>query len=788
MSEITDETHRMSSTNSIQIQVEEIENAVSNEDYVIVYDEGDQQLNKAMQIMQVFKRKLKEKGLSSKVVQSEDDKKRRYILITADNREVLTKRAEVLRVSVPIVMVKVEDMMKIQADQLDDDEVCVVPRTEIEGPAFKRKSSYSNTNSRCSIKLFVRDWFLPKLDGGHIKFDFQQKFDEVLFVRPQREYPDIFTQSSRVRSMIVHDLIKDIELTSDLRKIKHEEVAGDTKNKSHPYRGLEWLKRKGYVRMSFVPHSEKDIERFKKQRKEKHYKYPIQSVTSVRDYLGEKVAFAFAWRAAWLSWGLTIPAILGIVVFFVDVIQYLAKQRYKHLIDGASKSNSSNTTIHNYGLFDNEILPFYAFISMLLQIIGFTVGWPKYKFINSFKWGMLSYFLEKERSLVMNTTLKELKKTQTKFWYRMMSTAAGVLIIVGMVVFNFMVFAAQQVFRLYLTSKGADETVAFYSSTVVVSLVNTAFVLFYLNRKFAHIAKWLCDQEFHTFPSDYERFLTWKVFFYNFTANNMRLLLMTIAPKITLPFSVPNLNAPGENFNMEFCEEGKCVNTIIIQLVFFHVFKPLTSILGYRKDDIWRWCKVKFESFIACSIMRPYMPTRNCSMEPEGSTSRRLDKEFLLYESDRFGERNQTLMDMNDKVAQYGFTVLFGGVFPLSPLIAAVMEIYTRLKDVERYTKTQRRAVPRRYEGVGCWEEIIDLVNILAIITNVWIVVFRSTFVSQYSSEYPILSISLISGICFLVYVIRAMLQVHSIPEKVKRFKQAEIGAADDFLKSLLKQ
>ena len=162
----------------------------------------------------------------------------------------------------------------------------------------------------------------------------------------------------------------------------------------------------------------------------------------------------------------------GIVVFFVDVIQYLAKQRYKHLIDGASKSNSSNTTIHNYGLFDNEILPFYAFISMLLQIIGFTVGWPKYKFINSFKWGMLSYFLEKERSLVMNTTLKELKKTQTKFWYRMMSTAAGVLIIVGMVVFNFMVFAAQQVFRFVNLLKSLS--VSFFSRTITKALTVTS--------------------------------------------------------------------------------------------------------------------------------------------------------------------------------------------------------------------------------------------------------------------------------------------------------------------------
>jgi len=42
-------------------------------------------------------------------------------------------------------------------------------------------------------------------------------------------------------------------------------------------------------------------------------------------------------------------------------------------------------------------------------------------------------------------------------------------------------------------------------------------------------------------------------------------------------------------------------------------------------------------------------------------------------------------MDMNDKVAQYSFVILFGSVFPLSPLIAAVMEIITRTLDIKRY-------------------------------------------------------------------------------------------------------
>ena len=127
---------------------------------------------------------------------------------------------------------------------------------------------------------------------------------------------------------------------------------------------------------------------------------------------------------------------------------YFAKERNRFLMDGASKHGTNNTSIHNYGLLDNEIFPFYAIISLLIQIMGFTIGWPKFKFIYSFKWGMLSYFLEKERSLVMNTTLKELNKSQTKLWYRALSITAGVLIIISMVVFNFVVFLVQQIFRL----------------------------------------------------------------------------------------------------------------------------------------------------------------------------------------------------------------------------------------------------------------------------------------------------------------------------------------------------
>ncbi|XP_063674003.1 anoctamin-3-like isoform X2 [Bolinopsis microptera] len=650
------------------------EAAIPIYDYVIAYNSDHQT------IINLFKTKLVDKGLSYTEVDSGENAKMIYILITADKREVLTKRAEMTRVSVPIKMVKVADMMKHKPGPETDGNQDYCVRTSID--TGRRPANAKKPSRRQIVKQFVKDWFRPKLVGGHIKFVYQQKYDQ-LFLNYDN---DPFQNSSRIRSSLVHDLIKDIELTRDLKTVKPGEVSRDKEQHSHDYRGLEWLKKKGYVKKSFVPHSDRDRQSFEENRKEKHHRYPIQSVTAFREYFGEKVAFAFAWRAAWLSWGLTIPALIGVIVSLADLFVYCSRGK-------CSKSTSinNNNTFTNdtgtleFGFFDNELLPFYAILSLLLQMIGFSLGWSRYKFIYSFKWGMLNYFLVNERQLVMNSTLKDLTKNR-KLLSRIWSMTTGVAILVGMVLFNFCVFIVQQALRGLLSGRlSVPENVAFYISTIVVSLVNTIFVVLFLNRKFANKAKQLCDNEYHTFPSDYERYLTWKVFFYNFTANNMRLLLMTLAPKIEFPFNIPYITLPGEHFSMQFCEEGKCVNTIFIQLSFFLIFKPLTSFLAYRKDDILRWCKIKgklmFSAF-TCSGNRYCRPAWDDMGHPELISN--LDNEYRLYESDRFGERNQTLMDLNDKVAQYGFVIMFGSVFPLSPLIAAAMEIITRHQDVTR--------------------------------------------------------------------------------------------------------
>ena len=182
-----------------------------------------------------------------------------------------------------------------------------------------------------------------------------------------------------------------------------------------------------------------------------------------------------------------------------DLLLYCSRGKCRKSTSINTFSNTTGTL--ELGFFDNELLPYYAILSLLLQMIGFSFGWSRYKFIYSFKWGVLNYFLINERQLVMNSTLKDLTKNR-KLLSKIWSMATGILILVGMIIFNFCVFIVQQALRRLLSGRlSVPENVAFYISTIVVSLVNTIFVVLFLNRKFANKAKQLCDNEYHTFPS-----------------------------------------------------------------------------------------------------------------------------------------------------------------------------------------------------------------------------------------------------------------------------------------------
>ena len=259
----------------------------SHPDYVIVVREARKRKPSVCSLGQkspwdnslinLFEDKLEEIGLNLRRVRSIEYKDLWYILVYVP-RDVLIARAELNRTSVPLKEVLVRDMM------------------------LATQSAPTPDRSRLStIWGFVKEWFRPTLESGYMKFEYNRKYDALFTSEPDK---DPFVMFTRVRSNLVHDMIKDVDLKDEL------EARGYLPERTrYEYRGLEWMKRQGHIVKSFVPHCNHDRERCEGIRKGKATW--IQSVSSIREYLGEKVGFSFAWRAAWLSCGLTIPSILG---------------------------------------------------------------------------------------------------------------------------------------------------------------------------------------------------------------------------------------------------------------------------------------------------------------------------------------------------------------------------------------------------------------------------------------------------------------------------------------------
>ena len=237
-------------------------------DYVIVY-----KAKKESGCLEIFFRQVEEEaGLKlKKLVSSKFDKNGLIYGVISASRDVLAERAVKLKISIPL------------QKRVDED--------------------YSL--ARSCMKT-IKHYFSPCLESGFFKIPYDPQYEDHM-------NPSIFEggdpfNSSRIRIMLIHDLIKDIDITSELKE----------KEPSHPslqndeYRGLRWLEEHKYIEDSFPLHSRdevKDLASSVLSSNESWYR--SLSLTSLRNYFGEKIGLSFAWRSAWMSNALPFPILFG---------------------------------------------------------------------------------------------------------------------------------------------------------------------------------------------------------------------------------------------------------------------------------------------------------------------------------------------------------------------------------------------------------------------------------------------------------------------------------------------
>lgn len=70
-------------------------------------------------------------------------------------------------------------------------------------------------------------------------------------------------------------------------------------------------------------------------------------------------------------------------------------------------------------------------------------------------------------------------------------------------------------------------------------------------------------------------------------------------------------------------------------------------------------------------------------------------------------------------VIQFGFITLFVASFPLAPLLALFNNILEVRVDAWKFTTQFQRPVAAKARNIGAWEEILNVVAILSVVTNV---------------------------------------------------------------------
>lgn len=70
-------------------------------------------------------------------------------------------------------------------------------------------------------------------------------------------------------------------------------------------------------------------------------------------------------------------------------------------------------------------------------------------------------------------------------------------------------------------------------------------------------------------------------------------------------------------------------------------------------------------------------------------------------------------------VIQFGFITLFVASFPLAPLMALINNIIEVRVDAWKLTTQFRRPVAAKAHSIGAWQEILNGMAILSVVTNV---------------------------------------------------------------------
>uniref|UniRef100_A0A671V5Q2 Anoctamin n=1 Tax=Sparus aurata TaxID=8175 RepID=A0A671V5Q2_SPAAU len=466
--------------------------------------------------------------------------------------------------------------------------------------------------------------------------------------------------------------------------------------------------------------------------------YKEQPLNLIRKYYGEKIGIYFAWLGFYTEM-LFFAAVMGVICFTYGVLSYDDNISSKEICDasiGGSilmcplcdkkcpfwRLNSTCLSSWQSHLFDNEGTVFFA-IFMGIWVTLFLEFWKRRQARLEYEWDLVDFEEEQQQLQIrpefeirctnrrLNKITKEMEPylPVTSKCARFCLSAATVLFwislivacIIGVIAYRLAVYAAfasiikDPMRKIQVVGRFITPQLA---TSVTASCINFVIIMI-LNFFYERVAVWITDMEIPKTHLEYENRLTMKMFLFQFVNYYSSCFYVAFfkGKFVGYPGHYTYMFGKQSKLRNEECDPGGCLIELTTQLVIVMAGKQL-------------WGNIQ-EALLP--LMRNWWSSRKGRHNPENHYSR-WEQDHVLQNFGQLGLFYEYL-EMGDLFLEHFHFLLTCSI----------------RVDAWKFTTQFRRPVASKARNIGAWQEILNAVAILSVVTNAFIMAFTSDMIPR---------------------------------------------------------
>lgn len=521
-----------------------------------------------------------------------------------------------------------------------------------------------------------------------------------------------------------------------------------------------------------------------------------QPIDQVAQYFGEKVAFYFAWMEMYTRW-LVVPSAVGLVLFCLQV---------------------SSQQI------DHPLAPLYAMF-MALWTSAFLIAWKRRAAALAYRWGTLGYEDDAEATRpefygdqVLSTSLIK----EYPAWKRYLKYAATIPTVLGSMaltlVITFWAFSTRD--KLERSSLATKARAKHLAQDISADLEH-GLTLANLKRVSALGLDWQFWFYFLITPMLYGLLIPVLDFVFTKWARamtnweNHRTISRYHSHLILKVFSFRFVHIFASLYYYAFVDYARADNLlrVAIQLASFMVagqlWKNVMETLYPFVRRRWHVAQKKKLTNAQFSNSAVFNASIGSNMtSSSGAHRRRSDAVMLAHSAGRMaGAGNaviheqcvrleqasdkaweeaalsayDTFEDYAEMLIQFGYVSFFSLAFPLAPLLALVNNVVELRTDAFKLCHAKQRPLAHKASGIGIWLHVLQLMSVLAVLTNCLHIAFTTTLLEQLFPNHKVTSTTkvwLAFGVEHLMLLLKVWMMVaipampRDVQDKVRRERE----------------